>query len=104
MAEEMLLLRSGREGWLGSEERSESLSLMRGIAVGGRLGMKSLLQPEGMVRRAAERRAERKKASPCEQEEGRGADWKVSSESRVKAIQSALRKLVKVRRGRGLGG
>ena len=68
MASAMLLFRSGREGWLGLVERRASLSVTRGMAVGGRFGIKFLLQPLGMCRRAAERRVALKKASSREQD------------------------------------
>ena len=104
MAEDICWLRSFRERWWGSKARAESRSLMSGMAVGGRLGMKFFLRPRGMWATAAAVSVLRKKASPAGQEDGRGADRKTSSVWASKASQSALRKLVYVRLGGGGGG
>ena len=76
----------------------------RGMDEGGRLGMKSFLQPLWIWRSPAISNVRFRNASLAGHEGRSGADWKTSSMQVVKASLSVLRKLVHVRFCGGRGG
>ena len=92
----------GISGLDGFCERSWSRSRMRAVAADERPGVKLGMFPRGMCFPAAARSTRRKWASPDPQETGSDSQRAANSPSvsRVNPTQSALRKLMKVCRGR----
>ena len=87
-------------GCVGFEERRESRSRISRLVESGRSGMWLGICPLGMKCREEVRRMRRNWTSPVLQDGGWASCVKALSVSRVYEVQSALRKLSKVRLGR----